>query len=486
MQVLRTSSSPRVNHLASKSGSATPALRLSASYIEEPLLSFANGNSHPDPKIGISAFGPSSLNRPGKHPSCINLGLVGTGLTLDKAGTWVMNCAKGPPGTEDDLDFPGCSKDVGYFTPIVFDENWIEEISYNEISRLLTLRPADRFPAAVGLIEAKVRLLSQKDYPPTCIIIALPDDLHRSCRSIAYRVSKLGRVTRNFRCAIKAQVMKSAIPTQILLEDTMDQSRDPDLPAKKAWNFFTALYFKAGGIPWSPHSLPFGTCYIGISFFRPFDNSPDVKTSVIQAFDETGESLVLRGPDFEWNELQQGRTPHLTAEAAFQLVDYVLQRYDNEIKRTPRRVVIHKTSGFDLAERDGFCEALRRIARYDLVSMRPTSEIRLLRVGTRPPLRGTRFSVGDLDYLYTTGYIDCLKLFPAMHVPAPLIISDHVGYDTPREQLLWEILSLTKMNWNSARFGGLWPITLKFSKAVAEILRELGDGEPRPQFKFYR
>jgi len=88
----------------------------------------------------------------------------------------------------------------------------------------------------------------------------------------------------------------------------MDQSRDPDLPAKKAWNFVTALYFKAGGNPWSPHGLPAGTCYIGISFFRPFDNSSDVKTSVIQAFDETGESLVLRGPDFEWNEVQQGPT----------------------------------------------------------------------------------------------------------------------------------------------------------------------------------
>jgi hypothetical protein len=164
----------------------------------------------------------------------------------------------------------------------------------------------------------------------------------------------------------------------------------------------------------------------------------------------------------------------------------VLERYEREMKRRPRRVVIHKTSRFEQAERRGFEEALRQIGAYDFVSMRPTSEVRLLRAGKFPPLRGTCFAVGEIDYLYTTGYIDCLKMFPAMHVPSPLQITDHIGSDTNREILLQEILALGKMNWNSARFGGLWPVTLSFSKAVAEIIRELNDEPMRPQFKFYR
>jgi hypothetical protein len=473
--------------LSRKTDFKSKSIQINASYIEEPLLSFANENLHPDPKVGLSAFGPSSLNKPGKHPPCINVGIIGTGLTIENSRKWISVALKGFPGTEDDLDFPGCSENAGYFTRIVFDDNWVEELSHNEVSSVLSLSSKkSKFLACLELIEAKIKLLAQKDFPPTCVVIALPDDLYFACRSVNYRIPKCGQVTRNFRCAFKAQVMKYGIPTQILLEDTIDQSRDPDLPAKKAWNFFTALYFKAGGVPWSPHALAAGTCYIGISFFRPYDESPHVKTSIVQAFDETGESLVLRGPEFEWNELQHGPTPHLTAENAHQLVTYVLARYEQEVKRTPRRVVIHKTSMFDPAERDGFGQALRNLALFDFVAMRPTSEIRLIRAGTRPPLRGTCFSVGNLDFLYTTGYIDCLQVFPAMHVPAPMIIRDHVGYDTPREKLLWEILALTKMNWNSARFGGLWPITLKFSKAVAEILRELKEGEPRPQFKFYR
>lgn len=281
--------------------------------------------------------------------------------------------------------------------------------------------------------------------------------------------------------------MRYGIPTQILLEDTMDQQRDKDLPSKKAWNFLTALYFKSGGVPWSPHALPGGTCYVGVTFFRPYEDSPTVHTSVVQAFDENGESLILRGPDFEWDQTLERRSPHLDAASARDLIKMVVHRYQREMKRQPRRVVIHKTSRFENEEREGFEDALRDMNAYDFVSMRPTSEVRLLRAGQFPTLRGTCFSVGDCDYLYTTGYVDCLKMFPAMHVPSPLQITDHVGSDTDRDTLLREILALGKMNWNSARFGGLWPVTLRFSQAVAEILRELDDEHSmRPQFKFYR
>ncbi len=103
-----------------------------------------------------------------------------------------------------------------------------------------------------------------------------------------------------------------------------------------------------------------------------------------------------------------------------------------------------------------------------------------------PPLRGTRFSVGKLDYLYTTGFIAPLGEYHAMGTPTPLRISDHVGQDTPRQALLAEILALTKMNWNGANFGGLLPITVRFARLVGDILREFpADQEPLPQFKFY-
>ena len=112
--------------------------------------------------------------------------------------------------------------------------------------------------------------------------------------------------------------------------------------------------------------------------------------------------------------------------------------------------------------------------------------MRLLTTSSYPPLRGTRFTVGDIDYLYTTGFISELGQSHVLHVPSPVQIMDHIGHDTPRDTLLKEVLILTKMNWNSSRLGGKGPITLNFSDLVGEIMREMPeDKEPMPQFKFY-
>ena len=67
--------------------------------------------------------------------------------------------------------------------------------------------------------------------------------------------------------------------------------------------------------------------------------------------------------------------------------------------------------------------------------------------------------MGRLDYLYTTGFISALGEFHGMHVPSPLEIADHIGGDTSRTSLLGEIMTLTKLNWNSAFLGGGLPIT---------------------------
>ena len=213
-----------------------------------------------------------------------------------------------------------------------------------------------------------------------------------------------------------------------------------------------------------------------------------MQTSLVQAFDDRGEGLVLRGHDFDWDPSKTGsNSPHLTADAAQRLMAMALDQYEQVMHQTPTRVVVHKTSRFWPDERDGFRTAIEpKVRRYDLMALEPQSTVRLITTSKYPPLRGTRFTVGDLDYLYTTGYIAALNEFHGVHVPAPLQVADHIGQDTPREALLKEVLALTKLNWNSASLGGLLPITIKFSRLVGEIMREVPrDREPLPQFKFY-
>jgi hypothetical protein len=411
---------------------------------------------------------------------------------------WLEQSSEGIGGDSEHPEFPGYREDRGFFSRLLFDDDWTELLTHSEIQAISSARPARRrFEEVLELLESKLRLLDRRDQRPEYVVVALPDELYRKCRVANYVEPRLGTVHRDLRRAFKALAMKYRIPTQILRQSTtrsdgatkLDGRLKRDHPSEIAWDFFTGLYFKAGGFPWGPLGLLPGTCYIGVGFYRPLgSNLTAMQTSLVQAFDEHGDGLVLRGHDFSWDPEKKGTSsPHLTAEQASRLVELVLTRYGEEMKQTPQRVVVHKTSRYWPEEREGFSETLgNRVNRYDLVALTPQSTVRLLAANCYPPLRGTHFAVGDFDYLYTTGYIADLKQFHSVHVPSPLQITDHVGYDTPRETLLREILTLTKMNWNSSRLGGLWPITLRFSDMVGDIMREIpADREPLTNYKFY-
>jgi hypothetical protein len=419
----------------------------------------------------------------------VRVGFVGSATTVAAATEWLRELAQGVPGDENNPEFPGSSKDRGFFTELRFDAAWNETLSQTEIKELLEIpRQRARFEATVALIDDKIRRLSERDSAPQYIVIAVPDDVLVKCRIANYRDRERGNVHRDLRRAVKAAAMRHHIPTQLLRQQTMD-GRDETPLSKIAWNYFTGLYFKAGGRPWGPVGLSPGTCYAGIGFYRALgDSSPNVHTSLVQAFDEHGDGLVLRGPNFEWDPAREtSRSPHLSEETAGSLVALVLKRYQELMKQTPTRLVVHKSSRFWPAEKAGFQAALKgHVQTYDLVALQGQSAVRLITENKYPPLRGTRFSVGDLDYLYTTGFISSLGEFHGMHVPSPIQVADHIGQDTPTDALLTEIMLLTKMNWNSAGFAGKFPITLRFSELVGEILREIPPNrDPLPQFKYY-
>jgi hypothetical protein len=465
------------------------AALITSTYFPEPLLLFADDGLHLDPKAGIARYGPRSWTASGRHPVRLRVGLIGTAETVETARTWMNNRAEGVAGDENNPEFPGWMPDRGFFSTLEFDNAWDEELGQAELRHVLEIKAQkDRFQATMTLFETKLRLLAERDSTPDYVVIALSDEIVARCGTADYTTKESGAVHRDLRRALKASAMKFRIPTQIVRAPTLD-GRDKTPPSRIAWNFFTAMYGKAGGDPWSPCGLSAGTCYVGIGFYRPLGTTfPTMQTSLVQAFDERGEGLVLRGHDFEWDPNKTGsRSPHLTAEGAHQLMELILDQYESVMKQTPARVVVHKTSRYWPDERDGFRAAIEaRVRRYDLMALEAQSRVRLITTSKYPPLRGTRFSIGELDYLYTTGYIAALNEFHGMHVPAPLQIADHIGQDSSRDTLLREVLALTKLNWNSAALGGLLPITIKFSGLVGEIMREIPpDREPLPQFKFY-
>ena len=283
----------------------------------------------------------------------------------------------------------------------------------------------------------------------------------------------------------KAKAMEYNIPIQIFRDRIAKPSSEMQDEASIAWNFYTALYYKAGGIPWSLKKESSNiTCFAGISFYRTRDKKT-IQTSVAQIFNEHGNGVILRGTPVK--EDKKDRQPHLTEVQAYNLLKESLSEYYNAIKIFPQRLVIHKSSNYSEEEIDGFKRVASdmNINSIDLVTIMPTN-FRLYRDNDYPPLRGTMFSLDKCrHFLYTRGYVEYYGTYPGKYIPNPIEVR-LFSFDESPEQICKEILSLTKMNWNNTQFDRKFPITIECSRNVGEILKYVPtDLKPQIKYSFY-
>jgi len=389
-------------------------------------------------------------------------------------------------------------------------------LTHAEIDRCLSEPDfTSRTRAMVSLVIERLSVLADKDPQPDVVVCAMPKDVEDACgrgardnriRKIItpqalkaeYRRkeqdAKSGQLSlafdgpetaapeptpshlfRDFHNALKANAMRAKLPTQLVWEGTLRNARDTEDPATTAWNFFTALYYKAGNMPWE---LQFGvprTCFVGITFYResPDPNSP-TRTCLAQAFSESGEGLVLRGERVTWDK-ERDKKPHLNERDAESILRKVIELYRFHFNGPPHRVVVHKTSRYWPEELRGFKAALGDIHSSDFLALERRG-IRFMRLGSQPPVRGTVIELGKRNYLvYTRGYIPFLRTYPGMRIPNPLEVVEHLG-DSSAEKVCTELLALTKLNWNTCAFASADPVTIAFSRQVATIIKELPEG----------
>lgn len=283
--------------------------------------------------------------------------------------------------------------------------------------------------------------------------------------------------------AFKAEALTLARPVQVVRPATYGDGvhrytrdgravREIQDEATRAWNFYSALYYKAGGIPWRlvRESTDLSTCFVGVSFYDD-QTSETLCTSVAQVFNERGEGMVVRGGPAELDE--HDRTPHLSADDARVLLTRAVEAYRREHRTPPAPLVCHKSSYFTAEELQGCSDAAAelRLDSRDLLSLR-RSGTPLYRTGSYPPLRGTAIVHEDGCLLYTQGSVDFYRCYPGLYTPRTLDVRlDYV--ERGGLALMAELLALTKMNWNSSELVNLEPITLAAARGVGCILRHV-------------
>jgi hypothetical protein len=254
-------------------------------------------------------------------------------------------------------------------------------------------------------------------------------------------------------------------------------------PATFSWNLGAAMYYKCNGKPWRLAKLEDGTCYIGIAFYRSrLDPREQIQASMAQVFTSSGDGFVLRGEEVLIDK--ETKEPHLTEEKANDLVTRAINQYSSKVKTNPSRVVIHKSSSFTSDERKGVLDAIGS-ASADLVSIRREPDIRFVRTGKYPVLRGTLIQLNEnMFLLYSSGYIPRLRTYPGHRIPVPLFLQ--MDCDSSPQVVAEEVLKLTKINWNTAVFADKFPITITFPRQVGKVLSELEEGSSiQNHYRFY-
>lgn len=112
--------------------------------------------------------------------------------------------------------------------------------------------------------------------------------------------------------------------------------------------------------------------------------------------------------------------------------------------------------------------------------------LKLFRPGKYPVLRGTALLLSDTEaYLWTSGYAPRLDTYIGPETPNPVHVKVQRG-TCPLKTVLEDVMSLTKINFNSCLHNDRLPVTIRFADAVGEvILAAPQTSEPKLAFKFY-
>ena len=476
---------------------------MNVEHFTEPLLEFADGG-HVCPRMGISTYGVFDRDSAARK-STVNIGAVGTGTCLQKFADWMSRCKDGVEGRVDArqprlfLSFPGTRNDRAFYTTFYHDAALCRQIPERDVTGLCSIRGVEgRVEAAVELYKEHVKFLAQNRQVDVIVCI-IPDRLYEAMGKWAAPQPKEAitaedveqRATEeiNFRRALKARTMNLACPLQLVRESTFSEKvADQQDDATKAWNLWTALYYKSGvKIPWKIPRYDGSTsssCAIGIAFYRSRDRA-ELRTGVAQVFDEMGNGVILRGTPVEVDK--RDRRPRLTEEQAHDLIGRALREYQVALGNFPSRMVVHKSSNFAPEELSGLTAAASecRVQMIDTLTILD-SGVQLYRRGNYPPYRGTALHLNESNHvLYTRGSVWYYQTYPGRYVPRPIQYRT-VQCDSSPTALGKEILALSKLNWNNTQLDGKYPITLGCARRVGEILKYMEvDEVPQVRYAYY-
>lgn len=268
--------------------------------------------------------------------------------------------------------------------------------------------------------------------------------------------------------AVKATGTELGFPTQIITDEALRYR----CRASVAWRLATALYAKAGHVPWKLHThagpVDPQAAYIGLTYaLRPgADGSTNFVTCCSQVFDADGG-----GMHFIAYDVGQGNDRHAGA--------------------TPRQLIIHKQTPFTPDEIAGCSDAWGATTELTCVTLERSNwrGVQLagkgrpgyaVERGTVLPLDGHSTLVwigGNAPEATLTGRGNFLQ--GKKGTPRPILMTRHAGRG-PLTDLAGQIMALSKMNWNNDALYDSLPCTIRYAQTLDQTLKHMPGLLPIP------
>ncbi|AYN67313.1 hypothetical protein HZY62_08620 [Maribacter polysiphoniae] len=501
-------------------------------YIEEPKILFAHGQKCTDARDGLALFGP--LN----NLYGIKSGVIGTKQGLKIFRDYLDHIQK-PIYNSNSITrpmFPGFEA--------VFDCKWestgitFKEVTNEDIGKFLYNSSTHKrtYDLVSLFIDKIISANKNEDENVDVWFVIVPDEIYKYCRpnsvlpkemvqtkalmskskakSFRYEPSLFPDINielkeqekeaetynydAQFHDQFKARLLKHTIPTQIFRESTLawrDFKNAFGLPIRDfskieghlAWTISTAAFYKAGGKPWKLSDVRNGVCYLGL-VYKKVEKSKNPRNAccAAQMFLDNGDGTVFKGEVGPWYNPKNGQY-HLEPKEAKALLSQSLQSYKEQIGEYPKEVFIHAKTRFNHQEWDAFLEVTPKETNLVGVTISKTKPLKLYKTeGDYTILRGNAYVVNERSaFLWTVGYVPKIQTALSMEVPNPLFIEINKG-EADIKQVLKDILSLTKLNYNACIFADGEPVTLRFADKIGEILTASTDIKTPPlAFKYY-
>jgi len=508
-------------------------------HIAEPKLQFRFNQMVDYPRDGLYLFGPVDATAQARQ---VRYGVIGTASSLRRFEEWASQVSNSIDVPErgrmskaieaHHVAFPGFNE--------AFFANWptrpartITDI--DETDLFDAMRVTNRYEAIKTTVDIFVnRLVADRkrdEDPPDFWYVVIPEFIYELGRprstvpttdrivgkivlkesevadlainptlfGYAEEEAEVYKYAKNFRRQLKARLLDHQIVTQIVRETTLtphefrktnsiELKRRVEDPATIAWKLCTASYYKSGGRPWQLANVRSGVCYVGL-VYKQQPKKDDLRHAccAAQMFLSDGEGVVFRGALGPWYQ-PDTKQFHLDRPAAENLISMVLKEYRLRHPNDPAELFIHAKSSFSNDEWDGFIEASHGTG-TNVVGVQIADawdQLKLYRPGSYPTIRGTAMLTNNRSaFLWTSGYVPRLDTYMGPDTPNPLQVSVRRG-DAKLETVLADVLSLTKINFNTCLFNDREPVTIRFADAIGDILVSAPVlSEPRLPFKFY-